>query len=119
MSDYWGRWRAEFAKALDARLYTIGHLDDLLLGGRAQLWFGDDAAMVTEVRSYPSGALVVHGLVAAGDLDEIVATLIPKAEAWARSLGCVLAIIESRPGWARALKARGYAPHQLSVRKSL
>ena len=119
VSHYWLRWRAEFGKALDERLYTVEHLDTLVAGGRAQIWFGDKAAMVTEVRTYPTGARVIHGLVAAGDLDEISEVLIPRAEAWARSLGCVLAVIESRPGWARQLRRHGYEPHQLAVRKAL
>ena len=118
MSDY-ARFRPLFAEALDPRLYTIEHLDALLLAGRAQIWFGEAAAIVTEVRTYPTGANVIHGLVAAGDLEEIVEVLIPKAEAWGRSIGCGLAIIDSRPGWARALRARGYAPHQVAVRKTL
>lgn len=119
MSPDYARFRPLFAEALDARLYTVEHLDALLLSGRAQVWFGENAAIVTEIRTYPTGARVIHGLVAAGDLDEIVGALIPRAEAWGRSIGCVLAIIESRPGWARALKRKGYAPHQVALRKVL
>ena len=118
MSDY-RRFRALFAEALDSRLHSIEHLDALLFSGRAQIWCGEAAAVVTEVRTYPTGAMALHGLVAAGELDEIVGVLIPKAEAWARSIGCAMVIIESRPGWARALKKSGYAPHQLAVRKAL
>lgn len=118
MSRY-ARFRPRFAEALDPRLYRIEHLDALLSAGRAQIWFGEAAAIVTEVRTYPAGAGAIHGLVAAGELEEIVETLIPRAEAWARSIGCVMSIIESRPGWARALRSRGYAPHQLAVRKDL
>ena len=113
------RWREAFASAIDDRLHTIGHLDRLLFGGHAQAWFGENAAIVTEIRTYPTGARVIHGLVAAGDLAEICDVLIPRAEGWARSIGCVLAVIESRPGWAKTLKAAGYEPHQLTVRKEL
>ena len=113
------RFRPQFAEALDERLHTVGHLDMLLNSGAAKAWFGDNAAMVTELRTYPTGAAVIHGLVAAGELSEIVGQLIPKAEAWAKSIGCVMAIIESRPGWAKALKASGYEPHQVAVRKEL
>ena len=119
LAPAYAAWRERFAQALDPRLYTIEHLDALLLSARAQIWFGADAAIVTEIREYPTGARVIHGLVAAGELDEIVDALIPRAEAWASSIGCVLAVIESRPGWARALKAKGYAPHQLALRKPL
>ena len=126
MTDY-QRFRPLFAEALDRRLYTIEHLDRLVFSGRAQIWFGDEAAIVTEVRTYPTGARVIHGLVAAAApgarpgraVAEIVETLIPRAEAWGRSIGCILAIVESRPGWARALKPHGYEPHQLAVRKEL
>ena len=116
MSDYL-RFRDRFAEAMDRRLYTIDHLDHLVLSMRAQAWFSDHAAIVTEIRDYPTGAKVIHGLVAAGDLDEIVGELIPRAEAWGRSLGCVMAVIESRQGWRRALK--GYEPHQMALRKEL
>lgn len=119
MSDYWARWRSEFARALDERLYTIEHLDGLVETGHAQVWFGDSAAIVTEIRDYPSGARVIHGLVAAGDLREIVGTLIPRAEEWGRSIGCVMAIIESRTGWVRTLKDAGYQIHQTALRKEL
>jgi hypothetical protein len=110
-------WREAFAEAFDPRLYTIGYLDNLVLSMRAQAWYSENAAIVTEVRTYPTGAKVIHGLVAAGDLEEIRDVLIPRAEDWARSIGCIMAIIESRPGWARALK--DYEPHQLAVRKEL
>ena len=118
MSDY-PPWREAFAAAMDPRLHTIDHLDSLVLSGRAQAWFGDKAAMITEIRTYPTGANVIHGLVAAGALEEIRDVLIPRAERWARQAGCIMAIIESRPGWARALQTQGYEPHQLAVRKEL
>jgi hypothetical protein len=113
------RFRDQFAEAMDQRLYNIGYLDALVGSMMAQCWFSDNAAIVTEVRKYPAGALVIHGLVAAGDLGEIVEILIPRAEAWGKLAGCDLAIIESRPGWARTLKEHGYEPHQQALRKDL
>jgi hypothetical protein len=133
LTDY-ARWRDAFAQAMDTRLYSIEYLDALVGSMRAQIWFGDHAAIVTEVREYPTGARVIHGLVAAVDpgspatagaaspgagLREIAETLIPRAEAWGRSIGCVLAIVESRAGWARQLKSQGYEPHQVTLRKEL
>lgn len=118
MTGY-ARFRPEFAGALDARLYTIEHLDALLFAGAAQLWSGRDAAIVTEVRTYPTGTRVLHGLVAAGPLEEIVGELIPRAEAWGRTIGCVLAVVESRSGWVRKLKDAGYEIHQTALRKEL
>ena len=126
MKDY-SAFRPSFEAALDERLYRIEHLDALIGSGRAQIWFGAHSAIVAEVREYPTGARAMHGLVAAVDpeappgagLDEIVGTLIPRAEAWGRSVGCVLAVIESRPGWVRKLEAGGYRIHQTAVRKTL
>ena len=118
MSDY-HRFRHRFAEAMDQRLYDLPYLDRLLFSGRAHIWFGEEAAIVTEIREYPTGARVIHGVVAAGDLGEITNALIPKAEEWGRSIGCVLAIVESREGWSRALRRRGYETHQVAVRKAL
>jgi hypothetical protein len=113
------RFRPQLAEAMDPAFYPIEHLDALILSGRARLWVGEHAAIVAEIRDYPGGARAVHGLVAAGRIEEINEQLIPRAEAWGKALGCTCAIVESRSGWMRALKARGYAPHQVALRKEL
>ena len=117
------RFRPLLAEALDPRLYTVEFLDWLWMASqhdeRVRFWFSDNAAIVVEVRAYPTGAKVIHGLAAAGELGEIVELLIPRAEAWGSAIGCVLAIIESRPGWARTLKQHGYEPHQQALRKEI
>jgi hypothetical protein len=113
------RFRDRFAEAMDPAFYPIEYLDHLILSGRARLWVGAHAAIVAEIRDYPGGARVVHGLVAAGRIEDIVRLLIPQAEAWAKASGCTHAIIESRSGWMRALRAHGYEPHQVAVRKEL
>ena len=113
------RFRDAFASVMDARYYTPDWLDGLLLTGTALFMRTDKAAIVVELRHYPTGACDVHGLVAAGDLADVVGVLIPRAEEWARQQGCVGAIIESREGWSKALKASGYDVHQVAVRKEL
>jgi len=113
------RFRPQFAAALDPAFYPIEYLDTLILSGRARLWVGAQAAIVAEIRDYPGGARAVHGLVAAGSIEEIGGHLIPGAEAWGKANGCSMAIVESRAGWVRALKADGYEPHQVAVRKEL
>lgn len=118
MSDY-ARWREAFAEALDPRRHTIEWLDQLVADGRAIFWAADDAAMLTELRFYPTGAKDIHGLVAAGELEAITGKLIPQAEEWARAAGCIGAVIESREGWVRSLKASGYRTYQTAVRKEL
>jgi hypothetical protein len=104
---------------MDPRFHGLDHLDGLVLSGQGKVWIGEAAAIVAEVEFYPGGAKVLHGLVAAGALQEIVESLIPRAEAWGKSVGCTHAIIESREGWARVLKSHGYEPHQVAVRKEL
>lgn len=118
MRDY-ARFREGFAAALDPDFYPIAYLDELVAIGRGLLWTSPAAAIVAEIKTYPGGAKVIHGLVATGDLEEITGALIPSAEAWAREQGCRFAIIESREGWARQLKSSGYEPHQVSLRKAL
>lgn len=113
------KWRPEFEKVMDPRMYTIGWLDGQVWSGRAQFWGDNRAGIVAELRFYPTGAFDVHGLVAAGDVQTIKNILIPAAEHWAKSLGAIGAVIESRPAWARLLKQSGYEPHQVSVRKDL
>lgn len=114
------RWRPEFAKAIEGPLYDIDYLDYLVLGTRhAQLWTGDEAAIVTAFRYFPNRVVAIEGLVAAGDLDEIRNRLIPAAEEWGRLQGCAFAMIASREGWVRALKNDGYEPHQITLIKEL
>lgn len=113
------RFRDAFAEALDPRLHAIEHVDAMVLSGAARLFRSAGAAILVEIRTYPTGTRALHGLVGAGALDEIVGRLIPAAEQWARSLGCTLSLIESRPGWARVMRKHGYAPFQLAIAKDL
>ena len=113
------RFRDRFAEAMDPRRYRIDWLDRRILDGSFRLIVGDEAAILFGVELYPTGAIDVHGQLAAGDLDEIAGALIPRAEQWARGIGCAGAMISSRPGWARRLRASGYETFQLTVRKGL
>lgn len=117
LSDAYAEWRDRFAEVLDARLYDLAWLDEQVRSGRALVWAADDAAMLTEMRTYPTGARDIHGLVAAGKLETIVGELIPRAERWAQTVGCIGAVIESRQGWVRALEGSGYRVHQVALWK--
>lgn len=111
------KWRPEFERVMDSRMYTILWLDAQVWSGRAWFWGDAKAGIVAELRHYPTGAFDIHGLVAAGDVAVIRDALIPQAEAWARSIGALGAIIESREGWAKVLRKSGYEPFQSAVRK--
>lgn len=84
----------------------------LIASGRACLWPGEKAAIVTELWNHPSGYRSIHGWLAAGELEEIKA-LVRAAEQMGRDMGCKRAVISGRDGWIRAL---GY--ERLSTRMS-
>ncbi|MDB5692327.1 MAG: hypothetical protein JWO81_1390 [Alphaproteobacteria bacterium] len=110
-------WREEFEKALDPRFYRIEHLDTIINENWARIFTCPEAALIVELRRYPTGAFDGHVLIAAGSPKHVVAVLRPRAEAWLREIGAEGALVESRPGWARLLKDHGYAPHQMILRK--
>lgn len=119
MIDQYLRFRSQLAEALDPAFYPIEWLDQQILDGRAAPIATANACVVAEIRTYPGGAREVHGLVAAGDLAEIVAETIPAVEEMGREHGCRFACCESREGWVRMLKSSGYRVHQVTLRKEL
>lgn len=110
-------WRDAFAEVIDERYYTLEWLDMRLLNGDVMFWGSENAGIVAELRDYPTGAKDVHGLIAAGDVREIITDLIPKAEAWGREQGCIGAMIASRPGWLKMLPE--YEAFQVEIRRDL
>jgi hypothetical protein len=110
-------WRGEFAKALDPRLCTLDHLDARINENEVRIFACAEAALIVELRHYPTGAFDGHVLIAAGSPGHVVSVLRPRAEQWLRAIGALGALVESRPGWARLLKAHGYDAHQTMVRK--
>lgn len=112
-------WRKAFASVMDSRHYSIEWLDREVDSGRMKFFATDGAALVTEMRNYPTGRFDLHFMVAAGDLEVIRDVLRPEAERWARRMGAGGAIVESREGWQRTLLACGYEPFQICLRKDL
>ncbi len=112
-------WRDAFAGVMNPAYYSIDWLDARLLAGEVRLWGNDRAAIIAEIKTYPTGAKDVCGVVAAGNLQEIIVNLIPQAEEWGRSERCIGAMIISRPEWGTALASHGYAPHQFTIYKEL
>ena len=85
--------------------------------GKAQLWPGETAAMVTQCVADGEGRSL-HVWLAGGDLPGVLA-LKPGVEAWARAQGCEFVSIEGRPGWARLLRDDGYRRVGRELRKAL
>lgn len=111
-------WRDRFLEAVDDTLYPAEWLDRRVASGRVRFWGNADAAILAEIKIYPSGVKEVHGLVAAGDIAAIKA-LIPLAERWGRDCGARRATISSHPAWARIMRDAGYSPEQLAITKEL
>lgn len=114
----YAKFRDGFAQAMDPDFHRIEELDAKVADGSALFWFTDTSAIAGEVQRFP-GALVLHCLCATGDMAEIVNELAPRAEEWAKRAGCSHVTVESREGWARVLKSRGYGIHTITLGKAL
>jgi hypothetical protein len=95
--------------------HTLDDVKAVVNRHEARFWAGRNAAMVTEINTYPQFAALNFWL-AGGDLAELRDELRPAAEAWAKSLGCRYAAVVGRLGWARAL---GYRPIHHTCAKEL
>lgn len=121
-TDPWSEWlrfRDDFAAMLDPETHTIEWLDGEVATGRMLLFATDASAIIASVRTYPTGLRELEGQAATGNLADIVGDLIPRAEAYARQIGCRYASIASREGWSRMLQGSGYKIHQTMIRKAL
>lgn len=77
-------------------------LNELILG-RAQLWEGDRAAVVT--RCFEPDQF--HIWLAGGVLRDVLA-LLPGGIGWARPMGLKRISTRARPGWKRVLRRYGF-----------
>jgi len=119
--DHWSayqRHHLEVQSLLDERFYPIAWVDQRVWMGAIRLLADDHAIIGFEIKQYPGGARELHGMFACGAMGSILA-LIDEAVEFAREMGCHVACIESRPGWAKVLKSRGFEPHQLRIVKEL
>lgn len=115
----WARCEAWLAAALEHSFgYEIEDVRAEIVAGEAQFWPGRNAAIVTQVWTFPR-AKAVNFWLAGGDLAELVDEMRPCVEAWARAMGCTNTIIAGRAGWARALKDEGYRPIWTALGKEL
>lgn len=108
--------RARLFEAFSPTLFTIEWVDYQVANGALLFWGIADAAILAQVRTYPTGAKIMHGVAAAGELNAIV-DLIALAEDNALDRGCIGACIESRAGWKRTLAQAGYEEDKILLRK--
>ena len=112
------RFRSEVAGLLDERFYPLAWVEAEIAEGRIATLVNDTAIIGFEAKRYPGGASELHGLFAAGDLDGVLA-LIDEVCSLARELGVTVAAIESRAGWERVLKGRGFVRDKVRIVKEL
>lgn len=112
------RFRGQFAEAMDERTHNIEWLDSQIHNNIFRLWSNETSAIIAKIEHYPTGALEVHGMLAAGEIEGIV-ELIPFAEEWGRSIGAIIGCISSHPAWGKIMKKHGYEPSQMVLRKDL
>ncbi len=80
--------------------YTKDDLWNEIDAGRAQFWPMPNAAVVTAIRTFPTGLRELRGWLAAGSLEEIAA-LEPFVCGWAKENGCKRFVLTGRRGWKR------------------
>lgn len=113
----WARFRPMFEEAMEGGFHSVDALEAQILRGEAYFWPAENAAVVAKRVEY-DGETTMQTLWAVGDLAEIL-TLEPGIAATARILGCNSVLVEGRAGWTKLLKAHGYEPWSVTVRKAL
>lgn len=112
------RFRDQFEAAMDPRFYSIFWLDDQIRYNKFRLWASEGAAIIAEIKTYPTGAREVAIFVAAGSPPEIV-KFTDAVEAWGRANGAIRGDVTSHPAWGRLLKDRGYEMIQTVLKREL
>lgn len=108
----WLNWlRPALVDATEAELLAD------LEAGRAQLWPGETAAVVTQCVADDRGR-GLHVWLAGGDLAGVMA-LRPGIEAWGRAQGCGWITINGRLGWNRVLRRCGYEHDGAELKRKL
>ena len=111
------RFRDRIIAMLDQNLYPIEWLDGRIARDEVHVLVDGDSCLLIERREFPSGAAEVHATVAVGDMHAIAGPLKDRAEEIGRLTGRVIASVESRMGWAKALPE--YHVYQVTLRKVL
>lgn len=117
-SEAFNRHRDEIASILDERFYPLAWVQAEIEAGRIGLMHNATAIIGYERRHYPGGAVELHGMFAAGRMAGIL-ELIDIAVDAAWHAGCTVAAIDSRAGWAKILKTRGFVTDRVRITKEL
>ena len=117
LSAEWARCEPYIEAALEyaAGSYKLADVFALVVDGNAQFWPLPDAAIITEVISYPRKTALRFWL-AGGNL-ETLAQAEPAIIEWSKQYGCTSSEIIGRRGWSRALA--GYEPASTIMTKDI
>lgn len=110
-------WRDRLAEAHNPQFYPVEYQDHLVTSGAGQFWANNAGALITEIVTFPSGAVVCRAYAGAGDLSALMEDLKPAIEDWAKAQGCTACMIQGRDGWRRMHP--DYRHHQTLLVKEL
>lgn len=94
-----------------------GDLINALVTGQAQIWPGEEAAMVTQLVEQ-DGHRLLHVLLGGGNLRELLLMHFGVAS-WGRAMGAQWATINGRAGWGRVLEPFGFVLRDGELWKAL
>lgn len=83
--------------------FDIEYVREGVLSGDAQLWPGQNSAVVTRIETHPSGLKACLLWLAGGDDLAELKKLETAISAWAKRMGCERMEIIGRRGWLKAL----------------
>lgn len=112
------RFREQVEALIDPKFYPLEWVEARIADGTIALLENETALLGVEKRIYPGGAVELHAMFAAGDLDGIK-DLCATACAAGAADGCDIASVESRPGWQRALKDMDFETDRVRLVKGL
>lgn len=85
----------------DIGAFELEDVWNYIAADKAQLWAGDNSAVVTALEYFPRKVVLRYWL-CGGELEDCL-KLEDAIEAWAKRAGAVCAIIGGRRGWLKAL----------------
>jgi len=98
--------------------YRVQDIRQAVLAAKKQLWIivnGSDAVMaavVTEIRDYPTGVKACNVVLCAGEDHRLWVHHIDGLKDWAKERGCSIMEVMGRDGWTPALREMGYRRSQ-------
>lgn len=97
------------ALALGGHTHTREDIAEGIKSGRFQYWGDDECCVVTEIIQYPQKR-ELNLFLAAGNLDRLLETYLPKVKEFARENGCYALVSVSRKGFLKRYPKYGFKP---------